>query len=225
MKGHFVLRGPRERKEGGGEKSPTVDNIDPQNQTHPQGQTHQAGPSSYLTSIDLDQQQGPEPRVLGETQNQTDTLGQMPDVSLGELEHPIPDTSLVDVISRGWDSIDIVEAIRNKFMDDPFFKHIVECPKEFKNFEITQDGLVYLKQQGRRLVCILKVMVNGRNVREIVISEAHSLLAHLGAGKTLDYLQDQVWWKDMVSDTRTYCETCETCKRSKPANHKPHMVY
>ena len=38
------------------------------------------------------------------------------------------------------------------------------------------------------------------------------MLAHLGASKTLDYLRDQVWWKDMVSDTKSFCETCVVCK-------------
>src|SRR6266702_7457947 len=55
-----------------------------------------------------------------------------------------------------------------------------------------------------------------------VISEAHSMLAHLGASKALDYLQEQVWWKDMVSDTKVFCETCITCKHSKPSNQKPY---
>ena len=48
------------------------------------------------------------------------------------------------------------------------------------------------------------------------------MLAHLGAGKTLDYLRDHVWWKDMVSDVREFCKTCHTCKISKPSNQKPY---
>lgn len=67
-----------------------------------------------------------------------------------------------------------------------------------------------------------KVLIQGRSAREIVISEAHSMLAHLGANKTLDYLRDHVWWKDMVSDVRAFCDTCHTCKISKPNNQKPY---
>ena len=48
------------------------------------------------------------------------------------------------------------------------------------------------------------------------------MLAHLGTAKTLDYLQDHVWWKDMVADTKSYCEMCHTCKLSKPSNQKPY---
>ena len=51
------------------------------------------------------------------------------------------------------------------------------------------------------------------------------MLAHLGASKMLDYLRDQVWWKDMVSDTKSFCETCVTCKQSKPSNQKPYTPY
>ena len=65
-------------------------------------------------------------------------------------------------------------------------------------------------------------MINGRNIHEIIISEAHSVLAHLGANKTLNYLRDHVWWKEMISDIKSYCETCVTCKRSKPNNQKPY---
>ena len=48
------------------------------------------------------------------------------------------------------------------------------------------------------------------------------MLAHLGASKTLDHIQDHVWWKDMVSDVQAFCEMCHTCKISKPSNQKPY---
>ena len=67
-----------------------------------------------------------------------------------------------------------------------------------------------------------KALVDGRSAHEIIISEAHSLLAHLGTSKTASYLRDHVWWKSMVADTRAFCETCTTCKRSKPNNQKPY---
>jgi hypothetical protein len=40
------------------------------------------------------------------------------------------------------------------------------------------------------------------------------MLAHIGTRKTLDYLRDHVWWRDMVSDMKTFCETCQTCRWS-----------
>ena len=62
----------------------------------------------------------------------------------------------------------------------------------------------------------------GRSVHEIVISNAYSMLAYFGINKALAYLQDHVWWKDMVSDVKSYCESCHTCKMSKPDNQKPY---
>ena len=63
-----------------------------------------------------------------------------------------------------------------------------------------------------------KAVIQGHSAWELVISEAHSMLAHLGANKTLDYLRDHVWWKDMVSNNIVRCDTCKT---SKPSNQKP----
>ncbi|EIN04208.1 retrotransposon protein Ty3-gypsy sub-class, partial [Punctularia strigosozonata HHB-11173 SS5] len=30
------------------------------------------------------------------------------------------------------------------------------------------------------------------------------------------------WWKSMVPDVRAFCESCVTCRRSKPNNQKPY---
>ena len=101
------------------------------------------------------------------------------------------------------------------------FKSILERPKDFRNFEVNEQ-LIYLKDSEKRVLCIPKVVIQGHSVREIVILEAHSILAHLGASKTIDYLRDHVWWRDMVSDVKAFCETCHTCKISKPNNQKPY---
>ena len=97
----------------------------------------------------------------------------------------------------------------------------MDKPEEYRKFQL-DNGLVYLKDQKRKLLCILKIMMRGRNVCEIVLCDAHLLLAHLGANKTLDYIRDHLWWKTMVSDTKTLCESCMTWKWSKPSNQKPY---
>jgi hypothetical protein len=117
--------------------------------------------------------------------------------------------------------IDLRSELRGKYADDPFFRMILERPKEFRNFE-NKEQLIYLKENDRQALCIPKVLIKGRSAREIVISEAHSLLAHLSSNKTLDYLRDCIWWKDMVADVKAFCETCHTCKTSKPTNQKPY---
>ena len=152
--------------------------------------------------------------------------------SKGTLSHPEKETSpetetderntsLADVILESDAEIDLFKEIKGRYHEDSMYRPIMEKPKEFRNFEI-ENELIYLKDNGRKLLCIPKILVKDRNLREIIISEAHSLLAHLGAHKTLHYLRDHVWWKDIVSDTKSYCETCVTCKLSKPSNHKPY---
>jgi Integrase zinc binding domain len=98
---------------------------------------------------------------------------------------------------------------------------IIKKPKDFRNF-LVKDEIIYLNQDGNKVLCVPKILINGRSAHEIIISEAHSLLAHLGAAKTISYLRDHVWWKDIVSDTKAYCDTCITCKRSKPSHQKPY---
>ena len=127
-------------------------------------------------------------------------------------------TSLFTQSSLG---IDLLSELRGKYQEDPFFRVILEQSNEFQNFEIV-DQLIYLKEHEKRVLCIPKILIQGRNAREVVISEAHSMLAHLGATKTVDYLRDHVWWRDLVTDVKAYCETCGTCKTSKPSNQKPY---
>lgn len=102
-----------------------------------------------------------------------------------------------------------------------FLQSIVKKPLKFKNFEVLA-GLIYLKTNNRKLLCILYITIDGKNIQEIVILEAHSILAYLGTIKTLTYFRDHVWWKDMMLDTKMFCQSCITCWWSKPSNHKPY---
>lgn len=132
---------------------------------------------------------------------------------------PDADASLLGVVSG--DGIDLPTLLRNKYSDDSFFRGILDKPKHYHNFE-PDDGLIFVKINDHRLLCIPRIYVKGCNICEIVIAEGHSLLAHLGASKTLAYLRDHVWWKEMALDVKTYCETCMTCRLSKPLNQKPY---
>ncbi|KAI0374720.1 hypothetical protein BV20DRAFT_913647, partial [Pilatotrama ljubarskyi] len=111
-----------------------------------------------------------------------------------EREQPITNEPLLEYISDSSEGVHLQKEIRQRYGEDPFFGDILKNPKHFKNF-VVEDGLVLLKEQGRELLCIPNIIVNGRNIREIVISHAHSLLAHLGPHKTSSLLRDHVWWK------------------------------
>ena len=98
--------------------------------------------------------------------------------------------SLTDIIQvqKDQEGINLKEILKNRYSEDSFFKLILDNPRQYKNFEL-DNGLVFMKRNNEKLLCIPHILHEGRNVREIVISEAHSLLAHLGARKTIDYLR------------------------------------
>jgi hypothetical protein len=111
--------------------------------------------------------------------------------------------------------------IKNQYHKDPLFKIILDAPRSFKNFEL-KDRVMRLKLKDRTVICVPDVKIKGRRLQEMVMSQAHSLLTHLGARKTLTYLRDHVWWKTMVQDVNAFCETCTTCQRSKSSNQPPY---
>ena len=106
-------------------------------------------------------------------------------------------------------------------MEDAFFRHVLKKPQDFKNFNV-EDGLVSLLKDGKQVLCVPDCAIGGRRVREIIITHAHSILAHLGTQKTMSYLRDHVWWKTMNQDVVKFCETCGTCKRTKSDNQRPY---
>lgn len=193
FKGHFVLLGPGERKEGGSTRHKTRKTKN----TTPKVVPQQADSATVPAKDSVNNNDEP------------------------QLESMAHKSSLLTVISQAEEGIQFEEAIRNRYKEDPFFNRIVTTPKEFKNFSM-ENGLIYLQEHGQKILCIPKVIIHGRSAPEIAISEAHSLLAHLGAHKTLTYLREHVWWKNMASEVVAYCNTCTTCKQSKPANQKPY---
>ena len=110
--------------------------------------------------------------------------------------------------------------LKGRYEEDPQFKPIMENPSNFTNFEV-KDGLVFYQSEGVTKLAIPNVKVDDRSIREDVIRQAHSLLAHLGGHKTLIYLRDQVWWKSIVQDVTDYCKACQTCATSKSPTEKP----
>lgn len=116
---------------------------------------------------------------------------------------------------------ELLNQLRHQYTEDPLFRKILESPKEYRNFEV-KDGLVRIKLKDRISLCIPNITVGERRLIETVIDQAHSILAHLGADKTLSYLREHVWWKTMAQDVRAFCLSCKTCQRSKPPNQKPY---
>jgi hypothetical protein len=192
MKNYFVLKGPHKQKEGEGTQQKLTIKIPAQ---------------KHETTAQPEQGEATE-----DLQSQEQTNNQGKSAHKGHTEAGKSEkTLLVNVLAEVAEGIDLEAILRDQCAQDPLFKAVVERPKQYRNFEV-QDSLVYLRLQERVILCVPKVYVKGRSVREIVITEAYSLLAHLGASKMLAYLQDYVWWKEMAAETMAYCNSCSTCK-------------
>ncbi|OJT02036.1 Retrovirus-related Pol polyprotein from transposon 17.6 [Trametes pubescens] len=111
-------------------------------------------------------------------------------------------------------------ALRGRYVEDAFFRKIMDAPSQFPHFALV-DGLLYKKDDGAYRLCIPDVLFGTRNLKEIVIRQAHSLLAHLGSKKTMAYLRDEVWWPSMISDVAEYCRSCGVCSTTKSSTTRP----
>ncbi|KAG9222581.1 hypothetical protein CCMSSC00406_0000541 [Pleurotus cornucopiae] len=214
----FVLRGPRERTEGGNKEE--VNQIN-------------NGPTTINSLLEKEGVPGAESNlvpVIGADEALTTVNSelsprnvQLPPPSTQDKE-PSPTVSIVNVVSHQQKrdlNVDFMNEIRNNYMNDTFMASIVNTPRQYKNFTL-ENGLLYLVEGGRRLLCIPDAIIGGRTAKEIVIDEGHSLLAHLGPEKTLTYLREFVWWRHLSRDVYRFCESCRTCARSKPSNHRPY---
>jgi hypothetical protein len=142
-----------------------------------------------------------------------------PDKENGSLERGM-DVRITEVIKE----VELPHDLEGRYAEDDFFKVVLKNPLHYANFEVVGDEgkeLIYLKESERRILCIPNVSIGSRKAREIVITHAHSILAHLGARKTLWYLRENVWWKDMIKDITDYCASCDVCARTKSTNQKP----
>ncbi|EUC57525.1 hypothetical protein RSOL_224150 [Rhizoctonia solani AG-3 Rhs1AP] len=111
------------------------------------------------------------------------------------------------------------DCIVRQYRNDTLLKAITQEPEKCSNFEIKNEVL-YMRKDGDLLMCIPDIKVGERKLREVINTHAHSILAQLGAKKTLQWLRTQVWWKTMVKDVYDYCES-HICAVSKAATQKP----
>ncbi|KAJ3514053.1 hypothetical protein NLJ89_g2594 [Agrocybe chaxingu] len=160
VKDHFVLRGPREQKEGGEQEQIIQHNL-------PEGES---------------------PVQMPPHDPDVEVTGAIPD-KMTRVDDIISDASLLSVLTESRLGLDLEKEIRNNYGNDPVFRRIMKKPSEHKNFTVN-NGLIYMLANSKKLLCIPNILIKGRSAHEIIISEAHSLLAHLGGAKTLFYLRD-----------------------------------
>jgi hypothetical protein len=119
-KNHFVLKGPRERKEGGNtekDQNQTINKL-----------TIWVKPKNMENSTNMVNAQTVQRELQEDTPREFPTLPQM--------------------LTQSMVGIDLVREIRGKYKSDSFFNKIVESPKNFRNF-MEENGLIYLKENEK----------------------------------------------------------------------------
>ena len=120
-----------------------------------------------------------------------------PNTDQDELSDPLDMERLdLDSLSEPMAFLDVdglLGKAKNQYGNDSFFHIILEKSEHYRNFEMS-DGYIRLKTKECTAICIPNTQVEGRNIREQLIEQAHSLLAHLGTTKTLAYLHKHLWW-------------------------------
>src|SRR6202790_423965 len=198
------VRDPSEQLEG--ESAPKISEIFENSPEHleipsevefePKNIEHPTENVNDDSAEDLDNEVEPVSSLLANHGSSSQFLDD--DTTAAELlsEDPI---SLTEVLDSGEPTLDIHNSIRGRYSEDSFFAKIVKDPITFRNFEVSNE-LVFLKDNERRVLCIPDVMIGARRLCEVLISHAHSILAHLGPQKTITYLRENVWWKGLNSN-------------------------
>ncbi|KAE9384838.1 hypothetical protein BT96DRAFT_950271 [Gymnopus androsaceus JB14] len=123
-----------------------------------------------------------EPVSKGKSSKLADLTNHIPDQPSEKSGPVIDPPSLTHVVSSGRTGINVEQVVRDNYSNDSVFRDIIAKPKDYRNYEVI-DQTVYLKLIDRTLLCIPDIFVNKRKLREILIDEAHSLLAHLSMKK------------------------------------------
>ncbi|KZS93896.1 hypothetical protein SISNIDRAFT_411093, partial [Sistotremastrum niveocremeum HHB9708] len=93
------------------------------------------------------------------------------------------------------DSSEIVEVCKSSLLDDPVYQKAIENIDGQRYFKL-QDGLLWKTDEtGKMTICIpRKAMIGRRKVIEVIMTDAHRILGHLGKERTGKYIRSQFWW-------------------------------
>ena len=143
--------------------------------------------------------------------------------SANEIVHKTPDAVAQGgiVSTAGEPGMELPGCIRGHYVEDPYFKKIFAAPDQFPQFKYIDSLLYKVTDDGAYLLCVPDILMGLHRLREVLLWHVHSILAHLGTHKTLEYLCGEVWWPEMVSDTGAYCQTCGVCATTKLATMRP----
>jgi hypothetical protein len=85
---------------------------------------------------------------------------------------------ILDVLRTGEPLLNFPKCLTEFYDKDSLFRAIKEDSGNYRNFSMT-NGLIYLSENSGMKLCIPDTKIGKRKLREIIITQAHSLLAHL----------------------------------------------
>lgn len=115
---------------------------------------------------------------------------------------------------------DFVDAVRKGYANDRLCSKVLAAPEQFANYTL-ENELLFVHVRGTKVLVVPDVLVDGRRLPEIVLSQAHDALGHLGTRKTLAYLRRWFWWPNIVSDCDAFVAQCPRCQVAKASTMRP----
>lgn len=117
--------------------------------------------------------------------------------------------------------MDLIGTLKTGYSKDHLFSKIVEHPTHHKQFRV-RDGIVeHLTASNRWVLCVPNILHGQKRLAQLIIDHAHTMLGHMGATKTSDYIRRWFWWHSMSKDIDKFCKSCGTCQTTKSATQRP----
>ena len=112
-------------------------------------------------------------------------------------------------------------AITAGYQTDPVLSKVWDDPGHHATFQL-RDNLMYTDNRGgEEVLCVPHTKAKGDTVIAMIIAQAHQMLGHLGAQRTMDYIRRWYWWPKLGQEVDKYCRSCPTCLATKTDNQKP----
>ena len=67
---------------------------------------------------------------------------------IAETIDPLPAMTLEELLAGGREPVDLLSSIQDQYKSDSTFAKIAENPQHYKNFELSHDGLMYIRNNN-----------------------------------------------------------------------------
>jgi Integrase zinc binding domain len=103
---------------------------------------------------------------------------------------------------------------------------VLQAPGHNRNFEIDEDLMYTHNLAGDHVLCIPAAVRDKQHLIELVLTQAHQVLGHLGPQKMSEYIRRYYWWLHIGQDTEQYCKMCPICQTTKSSTQKvPRLLH